>query len=68
MSGKEVSLIGEVHVSTGSVYTTVDALEALKCIGMTYGLYGVFMEEKMRLEELLANSVLFEEDNKNDSI
>lgn len=29
---------------------------------------GVFMEEKMRLEELLANSVLFEEDNKNDSI
>ena len=39
MSGKEVSLIGEVHVSTSSVYTTVDALEALKCIGMTYGLY-----------------------------
>ena len=29
MSGKEVSLIGEVHISTGSVYTTVDALEAL---------------------------------------
>lgn len=29
---------------------------------------GVFWEEKMRLEELLANSVLFEEDKKNDSI
>lgn len=28
----------------------------------------VFLEEKMRLEELLANSVLFEEDNQNDSI
>lgn len=39
MSGKKVSLTGEVHISTGSVYTTVDALEALKCIGMTYGLY-----------------------------
>lgn len=39
MSGKKVSLTGEVHINTGSVYTTVDALEALKCIGMTYGLY-----------------------------
>lgn len=39
MSGKKVSLCGEVHISTGSVYTTVDALEALKCIGLTYGLY-----------------------------
>ncbi len=39
MSGKKVSLTGEVHISTGSVYTTVDALSALKCIGMTYGLY-----------------------------
>lgn len=39
MSGKKVSLSGEVHISTGSVYTTVDALEALKCIGLVYGLY-----------------------------
>ncbi len=39
MSGKKVSLTGEVHISTGSVYTTVDALEALKCIGISYGLY-----------------------------
>ena len=39
MGGKEVSLIGKVHISTGSVYTTVDALEALKCIGISYGLY-----------------------------
>lgn len=39
MSGKKVSLSGEIHISTGSVYTTVDALEALKCIGLVYGLY-----------------------------
>lgn len=39
MSGKKVSLSGEVHISTGSVYTTVDALEALKCVGLAYGLY-----------------------------
>lgn len=39
MSGKKVSLTGEVCIGTGSVYTTVDALPALKCIGMTYGLY-----------------------------
>jgi len=39
MSGKTVSLTGEVHISTGSIYTTVDALAALKCIGMAYGLY-----------------------------
>lgn len=39
MSGKKISLSGEVHISTGSVYTTVDALHALKCVGLTYGLY-----------------------------
>ena len=39
MNGKKVSLTGEIHISTGSVYTTVDALEALKAIGVAYGLY-----------------------------
>jgi len=39
MSGKTVSLAGEVHICTGSIYTTVDALAALKCIGIAYGLY-----------------------------
>ena len=39
MSRKKVSLTGEVHISTGSIYTTVDALEAMKCIGLAYGLY-----------------------------
>ena len=28
-----------MHISTGSVYTTVDALEAMKVIGLAYGLY-----------------------------
>ena len=39
MNGKKVSLTGEIHISTGSVYTTVDALEALKAIGVAYVLY-----------------------------
>ena len=32
MSSKTISMSGEVHISTGSIYTTVDALEAMKCI------------------------------------
>ena len=28
-----------MHISTGSIYTTVDALEAMKVIGLAYGLY-----------------------------
>ena len=39
MSSKKISLAGEVHISTGNIYTTVDAQEALKCIGLAYGLY-----------------------------
>ena len=39
MSSKTISMSGEVHISTGSIYTTVDALEAMKCIGVAYGLY-----------------------------
>ncbi len=39
MSSKKISLTGEVHISTGSIYTTMDALEAMKVIGLAYGLY-----------------------------
>ena len=39
MPSKSISLSGEVHISTEQVYTTVDALEALKEIGSAYGLY-----------------------------
>ena len=39
MSNKKISLTGEVHISTGSICTTVDALEAMKCIGLAYALY-----------------------------
>lgn len=46
MSGKKISLSGEVHISTGSVYTTVDALEALKAIGIAYGLYSRAEEQR----------------------
>ena len=46
MNGKKISLSGEVHISTGSVYTTVDALEALKAIGIAYGLYSRAEEQR----------------------
>ena len=39
MSNKMISLAGEVHISTGNVYTTVEAMEAMKAIGIAYGLY-----------------------------
>lgn len=39
MPNKSISLSGEVHISTERVYTTADALEALKAIGVAYGLY-----------------------------
>lgn len=55
MSGKTVSLTGEVHISTGSIYTTVDAQAALKCIGMVYGLYD-------HSEDLRDSRVMLEKD------
>ena len=54
MSGKKVSLSGEVHIGSGGVYTTVDAVEAMKCIGLSYGLYShaeEFREQRVMLDE-----------------
>lgn len=54
MSSKKISLSGEVHISTGSIYTTVDAQEALKCIGLAYGLYDhaeEFRDQRVMLDE-----------------
>lgn len=54
MSSKKVSLTGEVHITTGSIYTTVDALEAMKCIGLAYGLYShseEFRDQRVILDE-----------------
>ena len=65
MSGKKVSLTGEVHIGTGSVYTTVDALEALKCIGMAYGLYDHaedLQHARVRLEEGEHPALVVQED------
>ena len=53
MPSKSISLSGEVHISTEQVYTTVDALEALKTIGLAYGLYS-------RAEELRGQRVHLE--------
>ena len=50
MPNKSISLSGEVHISTEQVYTTVDALEALKASGLAYGLYS-------RAEELRGQRV-----------
>lgn len=46
ISGKQVSLAGKVHILSGSVYTTVDTLEAPKCIGLAYGLYSRAEEQR----------------------
>lgn len=54
MSSKMISLAGEVHISTGNVYTTVDALEALKVIGIAYGLYS-------RAEESRTQRIMLDE-------
>ncbi len=54
MPNKMVSLVGEVHITSGSIYTTVDAMEALKCIGMAYGLYSRAedsRDQRVRLED-----------------
>ena len=65
MSGKKVSLSGEVHISTGSVYTTVDALEALKVIGIAYGLYSRAedrMDSRVMLEDGERPALVLQED------
>lgn len=54
MSSKKISLTGEVHISTGSICTTVDALETMKCIGLAYGLYShaeEFRDQRVMLDE-----------------
>lgn len=55
MSGKIISLAGEVHITTGNVYTTVDAMVAMKRIGLAYGLYN-------RAEEQIDCRVMLNED------
>ena len=54
MSRKMISLTGEVHISTKNVYTTVDALAAMKSIGDAYGLYS-------RAEEMRDSRVMLDE-------
>ena len=39
MSGKRISLSGEVHIWDGHCSTVVDCMDALKAIGRAYGLY-----------------------------
>lgn len=51
MSGKKISLSGEVRIWEGHCSTVVDSLDALKAIGMAYGLYS-------RSEELRDSRVM----------
>lgn len=46
MSKKMVSLTGEVHISSHGVYATVEAFEAMKIIGIAYGLYSRAEEQR----------------------
>lgn len=39
MASKEIALTGELHMSSTGYYMTVNAVEALKIIGLAYGLY-----------------------------
>ena len=48
MPRKTLSLSGEVHISSDRVYTTVDALTALKAVGTAYGLYLGVEEDRER--------------------
>ena len=57
MSGKKISLSGEVHISTGSVYTTVDALEALKAIRAKDSGANVVMCSAMGQESMVMDAV-----------
>lgn len=61
MPSKSISLSGEVHISTEQVYTTVDALEALKEIGSAYGFYSRAEElrgQRVHLDKRDGHSVL----------
>ena len=50
MSSKKVSLTGEVHISTGSIYTTVDALEANPgIIQLIFAIYPYTRRERRRV-------------------
>ena len=48
MPKKTLSLSGEVHISDSGIYTTVDALEAMKAVGIAYGLHHHAEEERGR--------------------
>ena len=39
MSGKMISLTGELHMNSTGFSVTVEALETLKIIGIAYGVY-----------------------------
>ncbi|MBD5085653.1 MAG: hypothetical protein HDT33_11565 [Clostridiales bacterium] len=46
MSGKEVTLSGEVRIRDGFCSTTMNAMEALKVIGIAYGVYSCAEEAR----------------------
>lgn len=66
MPKTKVSLVGEVHICFGQTHTVVDALEALKCIGIAYGLYDhaeEFQRQRVILDESGERSILAVQEN-----
>lgn len=66
MPKTKVELCGEVHICFGQTYTVVDALEALKCIGIAYGLYDhaeEFDTQRVILDESGERPVLAVQEN-----
>ena len=57
MPNKSISLSGEVHISTEQVYTTVDALEALKAIRAKDNNANVVMCSAMGQEAMVVEAV-----------
>lgn len=65
MAGKEISLTGELHMSSTGFHMTVGAMEALKVIGRAYGLYDYaeeFREYRVTLRDGERPALVVQED------
>ena len=64
MSGKKISLTGELHIKSTGYYTTVGELEALKIVGLAFGLYDhaeEFSSLRVTLQEGMCPALIVQE-------
>ena len=64
MSGKKISLTGELHIRSTGFHTTVGAVEALKQVGLAYGLYDhaeEFSSLRVTLQEGMRPALIVQE-------